>query len=232
MFPFSNMNQEKYNLSWHTYTDHLREMLHHMMTSNELTDVILVSEDRKIFKAHKVVLSAFSPVFKSIINDGALSNPTVFLRGIHSNEIQSILQFMYLGEATFYQERMNEFLNVATSLEIKEISKGMDNEQKENQNINQTSDIHKSEEADDSENTVNGQSQIRSNTNSINKYDTVSVCDQCNKQYSDYSGLLRHKKAFHMGTKYPCKQCTYKASYQSDLSRHIKSVHRDSSLLK
>merc|ERR1712243_532762 len=94
-----------------------------MMTSNEMTDITLVSEDRKSFKAHKIILSACSPVFKSIINDGALSNPTVFLRGIHSNEIVSILQFIYLGEATFYQERMNEFLNVATSLEIKEITK-------------------------------------------------------------------------------------------------------------
>ena len=41
------MNQEKFDLTWHTYTDHLREMLHDMMTSNELTDVTLVSEDKK-----------------------------------------------------------------------------------------------------------------------------------------------------------------------------------------
>ena len=38
------------------------------------------------------------------------------------NEMQSILEFMYLGVATFYQEWMNEFINVANSLEIKEIS--------------------------------------------------------------------------------------------------------------
>merc|ERR1712243_183454 len=97
-----------------------------MMTSNEMTDITLVSEDRKSFKAHKIILSACSPVFKSIINDGALSNPTVFLRGIHSNEIVSIPQFIYLGQASFYQERMNEFLNVATSLEIKEICEGIE----------------------------------------------------------------------------------------------------------
>ena len=39
------MNQEKFNLTWHTYTDHLREMLHNMMSSEEFTDVTLVSED-------------------------------------------------------------------------------------------------------------------------------------------------------------------------------------------
>ena len=63
------MNQEKFNLIWHTYTDHLREMLHDMMTATEMTDITLVSEGRKHFKAHKVVLSACSPVFKSIFSD-------------------------------------------------------------------------------------------------------------------------------------------------------------------
>ena len=65
----SNMNQEKYNLNWHTYSDHLKEMLHEMMKSNELTDVTLVCDDKRQFKAHKIVLSACSSVFKSIIND-------------------------------------------------------------------------------------------------------------------------------------------------------------------
>ena len=31
------------------------------------------------------------------------------------------MQFIYLGEASFYEERMNEFLAVAKSLEIKEL---------------------------------------------------------------------------------------------------------------
>ena len=71
------MNQEKFNLKWHTYTDHLREILKDMMCSNELTDVTLVSEDKKKFKAHKVVLSASSSVFKSIISDNILSSPII-----------------------------------------------------------------------------------------------------------------------------------------------------------
>ena len=115
-----------FDLTWHTYTDHLREMLHGMMTSDELTDVTLVAEDKKHYKAHKVVLSACSKVFKSIIGDNYSLNPIIYLRGILSYELESILQFIYLGQATFYQERMNEFLNVGKSLEIQEISKFLD----------------------------------------------------------------------------------------------------------
>ena len=117
------MKQEKYDLSWQSFSEHLFEMLHHMMISNELTDVTLVSEDKQHFKAHKVVLSASSQVFKSIVND--LVNPLIYLRGVQSTEVESILQFIYLGEATLYQDRINEFINVARNLEIKETSKNI-----------------------------------------------------------------------------------------------------------
>jgi len=113
---------QKYDLSWKTYSDHLKEMLHEMMKSEDLTDVTLVCDDKKQLKAHKVVLSACSSVFKSIIGNLPLNNSVIYLRGVQHQEMESILEFMYLGVATFYQERMNEFLNVAKSLEVKEIS--------------------------------------------------------------------------------------------------------------
>ena len=40
--------------------------------------------------------------------------------------MESILQFMYLGEGKFYYERMAEFIRVAKDLEVKEISKGVE----------------------------------------------------------------------------------------------------------
>ena len=115
------MEQEKVYLSWDTYTDHLKEMLHDMMSYNELTDITLVSEDRKQFKAHKIILSASSPVFKSIIGHCLMSSPFIYLKGILSQEIETILRFIYLGETTFNQDRLNMLLDVAKSLEIKEI---------------------------------------------------------------------------------------------------------------
>ena len=107
------MNQEKFNLKWQTHTDHVREMLCSMMISEELTDVTIVSEDKIQFKAHRVVLSACSPFFQDIIKGNLLANSFIYLRGIQSIEIEAILQFIYQGETTLNQDRMNEFLNVA-----------------------------------------------------------------------------------------------------------------------
>ena len=83
----------------------------------------LVCEDQTEFKAHKIVLSACSPVFKKIIDNNPSQHPLIYLRGIQSLEMESILQFMYLGEAKFFHERMPEFIKVANSFEVKEICK-------------------------------------------------------------------------------------------------------------
>ena len=95
------MTEEKNNHNWTTYSDHLREMLHEMMKSNQLTDVTLVCDDKKQFKAHKIVLSACSSVFKSIINDLPQNSSVIYLRGIQHQEMESILEFMYLGVAKY-----------------------------------------------------------------------------------------------------------------------------------
>ena len=98
-----------------------------MMTSENFTDVTLVTDDKKAIKAHRSVLSACSPVFTNIFQlESQNSHPVLYLRGIQYSEMESILQFMYLGEAKFYKERMDEFILVAKNLEVKELSKGIE----------------------------------------------------------------------------------------------------------
>ena len=60
----STMPQEKCSLTWHTYSDHLRNMMKKLMINDEFADVTIVTEDKKHIKAHKNILSACSPVLK------------------------------------------------------------------------------------------------------------------------------------------------------------------------
>ena len=85
---------ERVKLTWQTYSDHLRLMLHDMMKADDLTDVTLVSDDKHQFRAHKVVLSACSPVFKSIIDNLPQNNSVIYLRGILHPEMESILKYI------------------------------------------------------------------------------------------------------------------------------------------
>ena len=43
------------------------------------------------------------------------------LRGVQFSEMESILQFIYLGEATVYEEQMDELLSLSKSLKINEL---------------------------------------------------------------------------------------------------------------
>ena len=116
----------KYTLNWHTFSEHLQLMFKDLFEEEKHSDVTLVCDDQTQFKAHKIVLRACSPVFKKIIDNNPSQHPLIYLRGIQSYEMESILQFMYLGEGRFYYERMGEFIKVAKDLEVKEISKGVE----------------------------------------------------------------------------------------------------------
>ena len=60
-------HQDKYTLTWHSYSDHLRESLRDMVTTSEFADVTLVTDDKQEIRAHRNILSAASPVFKNIL---------------------------------------------------------------------------------------------------------------------------------------------------------------------
>jgi len=233
------MSQKKYNLNWHTYSDHLREMLHNMRKSEDLTDVTLVCDDMRQFKAHKIVLSACSTVFKNIIDSLPLNNSVIYLRGIQHQEMESILEFMYLGVATFYQERMNEFLNVAKNLEIKEISKDVEfNDRVEaidEQDVTETTHHQsKDEEEEDSETDHLISNQFTNSTVNTNSNKSKSItqsldvkfsCDKCEKHYSNKQKLKIHFQSRHEGIKYACNQCDKQFTLQWNLITHIQSKH-------
>ena len=80
------------------------------------------------------ILSACSPVFKDIFKKERNLSSTIYLRGILYSEMESIMQFIYLGEATFEKERMDEFLAVSKSLEIKELCEATDKKNEEPEN--------------------------------------------------------------------------------------------------
>ena len=116
-------HQRKCILTWDSYSDHLREAFKEMMTSNEFADVTLITDDKQQIRAHRNILSACSPVFKNILKlDSGNNNSVIYLRGIQHLEMESIIKFIYLGEARISEEKMSEFLTVSKNLEIEELS--------------------------------------------------------------------------------------------------------------
>ena len=197
------MEQVKYNLDWDSHSDYLRNMLHEMRKKDDMTDVTLVCDDKKQIKAHKIILSACSSVFKNIIGEHTF--PIIYLRGIQQQEIESILEFMYLGEATLSQSRMDEFLKIATDLEIKELSKNLNLERDEMEHIQvKTEEPEINIEIDEGElNNYEAHKTKQFEKSSANEVDqndsndSQTKCPKCEKVFSHRSNMRRHYKSVH-----------------------------------
>ena len=223
----SKMDQEKCTLTWHTYSDHLRNILKEISSDDSFADVTLVTDDKKQMKAHRNILSACSPVFKDIlqINTNDI-NPVIYLRGIQYPEMESILEFIYLGEAKFYKERMNEFIMVAKNLDIRELGKGI-------LIGNSASAYNTNIEAEESANvTYDMEKSIKVDVDEVDikedksKHEVVKYsCNQCDHQATNRSNLIKHIQAKHEGVRYACNQCKHQFSTQPSLIRHIQSIH-------
>ena len=190
-------HQEQYNLTWHNYSDHLTEMMREMLYFGNHTDVTLISDDSKPIQAHRNILSACSPVFNDILQmDKQNNHSLIYLRGIQYEELESVLQFMYLGQATFYEERANEFLMVAKSLQIKNLNLNFeDHIDHSNNATNHSPDVKENKPVHETIEVNTIVSTILPSSRSQHQ------CPQCEKLLSNRAHLKRHILSVHEGIK-------------------------------
>ena len=116
------MSKERFNLTWDNFDQHLKEILQVMLKNDDMADVTLVSDDMKQIKVHKLILSSCSSVLKSILSLNNFKNSVIFLDGILFEELEAIIQFMYLGKTTLQDERIDYFFEATKSLDVKELN--------------------------------------------------------------------------------------------------------------
>ena len=112
------MSNEKLCLKWNDFQNLAQVSFRELRTDNDFTDVTLACEDQSI-KAHKVVLSACSPFFKKLLKTHPHPHPLIYMKGLKSNSLVAIIDFLYLGEANVSQEELDSFLTLAEELQLK-----------------------------------------------------------------------------------------------------------------
>lgn len=111
--------EDQYHLKWNDYHSSLTACFRDLRDNEEMLDVTICS-DGKTFKAHKLVLSACSPVFKEMLqNSKPLLQPFVYLHGVRHEDVEAILDFMYKGEVSVSQLDLRNFLAVAEDLRVR-----------------------------------------------------------------------------------------------------------------
>jgi len=113
------MSSDKYRLNWKEFEDNTKGYFREVRVNEEFSDVTLACEDGQQIDAHKIVLSACSPFFRALLRRNQHQHPLIYMRGMTSNELSSLLDFMYYGEIEISQEDLSDFLAVAEELKLR-----------------------------------------------------------------------------------------------------------------
>ena len=104
----------------------------------DFTDVTLASEDGQQIEAHRLILSASSPFFQKLLKRNQHAHPLIYMRGIKSEDLLAIVDFLYYGKADIYQENLDTFLNIAEEFQLKGLNGSEDGGNPQKKTFNPT----------------------------------------------------------------------------------------------
>eukprot|EP00096_Caligus_rogercresseyi_P003686 TRINITY_DN1709_c0_g1_i5.p1 TRINITY_DN1709_c0_g1~~TRINITY_DN1709_c0_g1_i5.p1 ORF type:complete len:298 (-),score=65.04 TRINITY_DN1709_c0_g1_i5:502-1395(-) len=102
-------------LRWNEFESSIKQGFSELRSNENFFDVTLACGS-DVIRAHRVILSACSSFFRSLLTSIPHSNPYLYLRGIELKHLESILCFMYNGEVRVQHEDLDQFLLVAQEL--------------------------------------------------------------------------------------------------------------------
>merc|ERR1712083_649025 len=114
----TNTAGEKFCLRWNDFESNISVAFREIREEKDFFDCTLSCGERQI-QAHKIILSACSPFFRTILKQNPHQHPLLYLKGVEFVHLQDVLIFMYHGEVNVAQEELNSFLSVAEDLQVK-----------------------------------------------------------------------------------------------------------------
>ena len=111
---------EKLCLQWNDFQDNIKSAFGNLREVIDFADVTLACEDGQQVEAHKVILAASSPFFQKLLGRNKHPHPLIYMRGMKSDNLLAIVDFLYCGEANVYQENLESFLAIAEELQLRE----------------------------------------------------------------------------------------------------------------
>ena len=236
---------DQYCLKWGDFQANVSKSISSLRMEKDFFDVTLVSDDEQHISAHKVVLSASSEFFKNILKKSIHSSPMIFLSGVGSSELNSIMDYIYQGEVQLYQDDLDQFLAAAEKLKVDGLM-GTGNEKVKNQ-CKDPKNIKLEENYDNDESSVNFEEEYQTNPvkrgqsflcrpskviNSSNidakaavdelimKEGDVWLCKPCGKIAKTSGDMRKHAEIHIEGLSYDCQICNQSFRSRCQLNNH------------
>ena len=110
---------EKLCLKWNDFQENVNTAFGNLREGGDFADVTLACEDGQQIEAHKFILAASSPFFQNLLQRNKHPHPLFYMRGVKSEDLLAIVDFLYCGEANVFQENLDSFLAIAEELKLK-----------------------------------------------------------------------------------------------------------------
>ena len=105
--------------------DHLQDTLKDLDADNVFKDVTIVCDDGKVLKAHRIILSFMSGLFRKLFSDTPYDTISVVLMpGFPLEDLELLLKLTYTGEAQCSSQRVEDVSSLVEDLEIEAIGGG------------------------------------------------------------------------------------------------------------
>ena len=110
--------------------------LEDLRQTGEHCDVSLYTENGNVLEAHKVILSLHSSVFRRMLNTNSSMRPLLYMRGISTEIMTSIVNFIYTGSIDIERNNVDEFFEVGEDLNVNGLT-GFTNKKNKKEDVNQ-----------------------------------------------------------------------------------------------
>ncbi|XP_050740624.1 protein tramtrack, beta isoform-like isoform X12 [Eriocheir sinensis] len=112
------MDGELLSLKWNNHRTTFYHVISGLRNKETYTDVTLACEG-KFYPVHKLVLSTCSEYFSDIFDRTPCKNPVVVLKDINCQDLEFLLDYMYIGEVNVRQNELSSLIKAAECLRIK-----------------------------------------------------------------------------------------------------------------
>ncbi|XP_071528457.1 uncharacterized protein [Panulirus ornatus] len=110
--------EELLSLKWNNHRTTFIHILGVLRDKQAYTDVTLAC-DGKFYSVHKLVLSTCSDYFCAMFDKTACKSPVIVLKDIKCEDLEALLDYMYLGEVNVRQSDLASLIKAAENLRIK-----------------------------------------------------------------------------------------------------------------
>ena len=109
---------DKLWVNWANFQQNISSAFRELRSDNDFSDVTLACKDGFQLLAHKVILASSSPFFMNILKMNKNPHPLIYMRGVKSEDLVAIVDFLYYGEVEIEEEYLEAFLTLAEDLKV------------------------------------------------------------------------------------------------------------------